>query len=125
VEELVYKYLTKNYALVSPNELDEIVEKETSEYKYCLLDELVIVFGISKDESKAYADSWARNIKPKVSLVFYWGLSAIKPHNFVSPGVYTIERDQAEDRASRTKQTPPEVYHIYFGIDVAIPELLQ
>ena len=39
MKEIVQLYLTKNYILVSPNDLDEIIERETGEYKYCLLDE--------------------------------------------------------------------------------------
>jgi hypothetical protein len=93
VEGLVYKYLDKNCYLKQLDDC-EIYCKETDERKFMLCHELSNIFSITIEEARDYSDNWANSLVPNIDLIRYWIISIHRPFTgFVSPGIYTIQRD--------------------------------
>lgn len=82
MEELVHRYLTKNYIL-EDNLGYDIMCKHDGYRKNNLCVELAKVFTIAEKEARAYSDTWAINQVPDVDLHVYWVMSVAREYSSV------------------------------------------
>lgn len=96
MEELIHKYLSKNYYLKDVIGWD-IYCIESNMRKDELARELASIFSITRDEGRIFTNNWANNIEPDIDLHLYWFQTTKEQvyqfNGFKSPGVHTIESD--------------------------------
>jgi hypothetical protein len=91
----VHSYLSR-YFEIKPNEegtdcVYYLDDKSTDLiYGEKLVKELTTVFGITKDESKEFINSWALKVNPKVNLEFYWS-----NHESIFGGIFPLVQQVA------------------------------
>jgi hypothetical protein len=91
----VHSYLSR-YFEIKPNEEGTdcvyYLDDKTNDLIYGerLVKELTTVFGITKDESKEFINSWALKVNPKVNLEFYWS-----NHESIFGGIFPLVQQVA------------------------------